>query len=279
MMSTYSISFIRSHFSFEVMVDFDLSLTFRIGPGINEATCFVYKIGADGFDELVAAELEGIARRLAYTATHDRVNDMREELSADLCSTLRSKVATYGLQVMNAKITNVTLPKELRDRLERIAALKTDMSEREKIHKSRIRALEDEAARSIEATRKSNERKLKEIEAEKIRYDIERRVMEESARGRARVEEMKAMTEADLALKRSQGNDMVGKVVARQQAEALMKKAHIQMQTMRIEAEKKIKIEVNKSDAEAAVAESKAVRFISSLRYQCCVWAIGDLFH
>jgi regulator of protease activity HflC (stomatin/prohibitin superfamily) len=249
------------------MVDFDLSLSFRIGPGIEEATSFVYKLGAEQFDGLVAAEVEGTVRRLAYNATHDRVNDLREELSAGMCSTLHSKVAKYGVQVMNVTITNVILPIDIRDRLERIAALKTDMSVREKIHERRIRALEDEAAQSIEATRKSNERKLKEIEAERIRYDVERRIMEEGARGRAKVEEIKAMTDADLALTRSQGNETVGKVVARQQAEALMKQNFIQCQTMRIEAEKKLKIEVKNSEAEAVVAESKAVRFISSLRY------------
>ncbi len=248
---------------FAVLVDFGLSLAFRIGPGIEEAANFVYNLGADLFDELVAAEVEGTVRRLAYTATHDQIDDVQEELSAGVCSTLHSKLATYGVQVMNVTITKVILPIDIRDRLEKIAALKTDMSIREKIHDLRIRAIEDEAAQSTEATRESNERKLKEIEAERIRYDVERRVLEEEARGRARVEEMKAMADADLALQRTRGNEMVGKVVARRQAEALMKKNYIQCQTMRIEAEKKVKIEVKHSETEVVVAESKAVRFIS----------------
>ena len=243
------------------MVDFDLSMSFRIGPGPDEATSFVYKLGADRFDELVAAEMEETVRSLAYGTTHDKVDHLQEEFSAGLLSTLNSKVALYGVQVVNVKITDVTLPADIRDRLEKVAALKTDMSEREKIHEIRIRGLEDEAARSIEVTRISNERRLREIEAERIRYGIERRVAEEGARGRARVEEMKAMTDADGALKRRLGNETVEKVVARQQAEALMKKAHIQCQRMRIEAEKNVDIEVKKSETELADAESKAVRF------------------
>ena len=243
------------------MVDFDLSMSFRIGPGPDEATSFVYKLGADRFDELVSAEMEETVRSLAYGTTHDKVVHLQEEFSAGLLSTLNSKVALYGVQVVNVKITAVTLPADIRDRLERVAALKTDMSEREKIHEIRIRGLEDEAARSIEVTRISNERRLREIEAERIRYGIERRVAEEGARGRARVEEMKAMTDADVALKRSLGNETVEKVAARQQAEALLKKAHLQCQRMRIEAEKNVDIEVKKSEAELADAESKAVRF------------------
>jgi regulator of protease activity HflC (stomatin/prohibitin superfamily) len=244
------------------MVDFDLSMSFRIGPGPDEATSFVYKLGADRFDELAAAEMEETVRSLAYSTTHDKVDDLREEFSVGLLSALNPKFRIYGVQVVAVKITGVALPADIRDRLERITALKTDLSEREKIHKKRIRELEDEAVRSIEVTRMSNERRLREIEAERIRYAIERRVMEEAARGRARVEEMKAMADADVALKRSLGNETVEKVLARQQAEALIKKAHIQCQTMRIEAEKNVNIEVKNSEAELAVAESKAVRFI-----------------
>ena len=260
------------------MVDFDLSMSFRIGPGPDEATSFVYKLGADRFDELVAAEIEETVRSLAYGTTHDKVDHLQEEFSAGLLSTLSSKVAVYGVQVVNV-ITAVTLPRDIRDRLERVAALKTDMSEREKIHEIRIRELEDEAARSIEVTRISNERRLREIEAERIRYGIERRMMEEGARGRARVEEMKAMTDADVALKRSLGNEMVEKVAARQQAEALIKKAHSQCQRMRIEAEKNVIIEVKKSEAELAVAESKAVRFSINVCLKRFYWRLASLLN
>ncbi len=133
------------------------------------------------------------------------------------------------------------------------------MSEQEKSHENRVRVLEDEATRSVETIRKSNARKLQEIEAERMRYDIERREMEESARGRARVEEIKAMTAADVALKKSLGNETVQKVTARQEAKALLKRTHIECQTMRIESEKNVNVEVKRSEAELAVAESKAV--------------------
>jgi len=45
-----------------VMVDINLSLTFAIGPGIDEATDFVYKLGTTRFDEFLTNEVEeGIA--------------------------------------------------------------------------------------------------------------------------------------------------------------------------------------------------------------------------
>lgn len=157
----------------------------------------------------------------------------------------------------------MTLPPDLQERLERTTAFKTKMSEQEKSHENRVRVLEDEATRSIETIRKTNGRKLQEIEAERKRYDIERREMEETARGKARVEEIKAMTDADVALKKSLGSETVQKVKARQDAEALLKRTHLQCQTMKIEAEKKINVEVKHSEADLAVAESKAAAMIA----------------
>ncbi|KAL3767683.1 hypothetical protein ACHAWO_004385 [Cyclotella atomus] len=246
-----------------VMVHVDLSLTFRIGPDADAAANFAYKLGAHRFDELLAAETEESIRGLVYSVTHDRVNDLREEFAFGMLSTLNSKVNMYGVQIMNVKITDVKLPPDLQDRLEKTTAFKTKMSEQEKIHENRVRVLEDEATRSIETIRKSNARKIQEISADRKRYEIERREMEETARGKARVEEIKAMTEADVALKKSLGCETVEKVKARQEAEALLKKTHILCQTIKIEAEQKVAVDTKQSEAELAVAESRAAAMIA----------------
>lgn len=213
----------------------------------------------------MSAETEESIRGLVYSVTHDRVNDLREEFALGMLSTLNSKVNLYGVQIMNVKITDVKLPSDLQERLEKTTAFKTKMSEQEKIHENRVRVLEDEATRSIETIRKSNARKLQEIVANRKRYEIERREMEETARGKARVEEIRAMTEADIALKKSLGCETVEKVKARQEAEALLKKTHIVCQTMKIEAEQKVSVDVKSSEAELAVAESKAVSVFFSM--------------
>merc|ERR1712086_1083146 len=76
-------------------------------------------------------------------------------------------------------------------------------------------------------------------------------------------EEINAMTDADVALKQSLGNETVQKVMARQDAEALLKKTHIQCQTMKIESEKDMNVEVKQSEANLAVSESKAAAMIA----------------
>ena len=83
------------------------------------------------------------------------------------------------------------------------------MGEQEKTHENRIKVLQDGATKDLEIIRKGNARKIQEIVAERKRYEIERREMEEKARGDARVEEVKAMSYADVALKKSKGDDQV----------------------------------------------------------------------
>mmetsp|Transcript_31007 Transcript_31007/g.37844 ORF Transcript_31007/g.37844 Transcript_31007/m.37844 type:complete len:420 (+) Transcript_31007:126-1385(+) len=241
-----------------VMVNVNLSLTFRIGPDVDAARHFVYRLGAMRFDELLSAECEEAIRGLVYGVTHDKVNDLREEFASGMLLTLNSKVNTYGIQILNVKITDVRLPKALQERLERTTAFKTKMAEQEKTHENRIRVLEDEAAKQLETIRKTNARKIQEIVAERTRYAIKRREMEEQARGEARVKEVQAMSQADVNLKKAQGDEVVSKIKARQDAEALLKKTQAQCQKMKIEADKEAHVMVKNSEAQLRVKEAEA---------------------
>uniref|UniRef100_A0A7S2HT50 Band 7 domain-containing protein n=1 Tax=Helicotheca tamesis TaxID=374047 RepID=A0A7S2HT50_9STRA len=246
-----------------VMVNVDLSLTFRIGPDADAARNFVYRLGAHRFDELLSAETEEAIRGLVYSVTHDKVNDLREEFAMGMLSTLNSKTNMYGVQITNVKITDVQLPHDLQLRLERTTAFKTKMGEQEKSHENRVRVLEDEATKELETIRKSNARKLQQIVAEQKRYEIERREMEEKAKGEARVQEVNALTKADVALKNAKGNEVVQKVKARQNAEALLKRTQVKSQTMKIEADQKANVMIKNSEATLKVAESEAAAMIA----------------
>mmetsp|Transcript_31943 Transcript_31943/g.42599 ORF Transcript_31943/g.42599 Transcript_31943/m.42599 type:complete len:412 (-) Transcript_31943:203-1438(-) len=246
-----------------VMVNVDLSLTFRIGPDADAARNFVYRLGAHRFDELLSAETEEAIRGLVYSVTHDKVNDLREEFALGMLSTLNSKVNIYGVQITNVKITDVQLPRELQLRLERTTAFKTKMGEQEKSHENRVRVLEDEATKELETIRKSNARKIQQIVAEQKRYEIERREMEEKAKGEARVQEVTAMTRADVALKKAKGEEVVEKVRARQNAEALLKGTQVKSQTMKIEADRKANVMIKNSEAALKVSESTAAAMIA----------------
>jgi len=246
-----------------IMVDLDLSLTFRVGPDAEAARNFVYRIGANRFDELLAAETEEAIRSLVYSVQHDKVDGLREEFAEGVQNILNDKCNNYGVQILNVKITDVMLPTDLQACLERAASLQAKIFEEEKAHKIRVKTVKEEAAKELEMIRQTNDRKLQEIKAERKRYEIERRELEERARGEARVEEVKAMTEADIALKRAQGDEVVAKVKARQEAEALLKKTQIECQVIKTEAEQKALTMVKESEGELKVAEAKAKAMIA----------------
>lgn len=245
------------------MVNVDLSLTFRIGPDIDAATNFIYGLGAHRFDELLSAVTEESIRGLVYSVTHDKVNDLREEFATGMLKTLNSKTSRYGVQIMNVKITDVVLPRDLQHRLERTTAFKTKMGEQEKSHENRVRVLEDEATKELETIRKTNARRIQDLKAQRKRYEIERRELEEKAKGEARVQEVKAMTAADVALKKAHGDETVAKVHARQNAEALLKKTQVEAQRMRIEAEQEATVMKKNSEAGLKVAESNAAAMVA----------------
>lgn len=245
------------------MVNVDLSLTFRIGPDADAAANFVYRLGAHRFDELLSVQTEEAIRGLVYSVTHDRVNDLREEFALGVLATLNSKLSEYGVQIMNVKITDVTLPTELQQRLERTTAFKTRMGEQEKSHENRVRVLEDNNTKELETIRKTIDRKVQELRAEQKRFEIQEREMTEKARGDTRVLVVQATTEADVALKQAVGDDTVEMVKARQQGEALVKQARVQAETLRIEAKQDTNVMVKNAEADLKSAEAQAEAMIA----------------
>ena len=246
-----------------VMVNVDMSIKFRIGPNVEEARTFVYQIGANRFNSLLTAECEEAMRTLINLITHDRVNDVRREIGSKMLSILNERCNRYGVEIMEVIITSISLPMELQQRLERISTIQTMIRDSQKIHESKIRTLKGEAEKEMEAIRRSNARKVQEITAERKRYEIEQRLIEERAKGESRVQEVEAMTKADVALKKAQGDEHVMKMVARKDAEALLKRTQLECQTLKIEAEQNAIIMVKESEAQLKVTEAQAEALIA----------------
>lgn len=246
-----------------VLVNVDLSLTFRIGPDADAAANFVYKLGAHRFDELLSVQAEEAIRGLVYSVTHDKVNDLREEFALGVLTTLNSKVNEYGVQIMNVKITDCQLPRELQLRLERTTTFKTKISEQAKTHENKVRVLEDQAIKELETIRKTNARKIQELKAERRKYEIQRREIEEKARGEARVDKVQANTKAEIALKHAKGDDLSEMVKAKQSAEALLKHTDVAAKKRQIEAEQNATVVVRQYEAQLKSTEAEAAALVA----------------
>jgi len=247
-----------------VMVSVDLSLTFQIGPDIEAARKFVYRLGPNRFDELLSAETEEAIRGLVYSVTHDKVNDLREEFASNMLATLNSKVEPFGVQILNVKVTNVKLPRDLQERLEHTTAFKTRMEEQEKSHENQIHALKDNAELELETIRKANNRKIQEIVAERAVFETQKREMEEEARGEGRVREVEAKTKAGVSLSIAKGTYLVNKVKGQQHVEEILKTADIGAQRITVEADKEAYVSIRESETGLKVAEYQAEAMVVS---------------
>jgi len=249
-----------------IMVHVDLSLTFQIGPDEEAAKKFVYSLGAYRLDELLSAEAEEAIRGLVYSVTHDKVDDLREDFAQGMLSTLNSKINCYGVRIINVKITDVVLPQQLQDRLESTTAFKTRLGEEEKNHENRVHVLQDEATKGLETILKSNARKIQMLKAEQSRYSLERREMEEKARGEAKIQEMKATYMAVIEKKSVAGNETVEVLNVQRNAEALIKNAELESLKIMIQAKQQAATMIVDSEALIDVAESKAGSMITSAK-------------
>jgi len=246
-----------------VLVNVDLSLTFRIGPDADAAANFVYKLGAHRFDEMLSVQAEEAIRGLVYSVTHDKVNDLREEFALGVLTTLNSKVNQYGVQIMNVKITDCQLPRELQTRLERTTTFKTKISEQAKTHENKVRVLEDEAITELDTIRKTNARKIQELKAERRKFEIQRRATEEKARGEARVDKVQANTEAEVAVKQARGDKISDMFNAKQSAEGLLKRTDVETKKRQIEAEQDANVVIRKYEAQLKTAEAEAAALVA----------------
>lgn len=241
-----------------------MTIVFRIGPTMEGARKFVYHIGANRFNTLLSIESQEAVRTIIHTISFDLVQAQRRDIASKLLTILRNKYCNqYGVDMMDVTIARIILPSEIQVQLERITSHQQAIQQSQKLHKSKVRTLKSEAQKEMESIRTSNQRKLQEIIAQRNKHEIEHRLVQERTRGESRVEEVKAMTDAEIALLRAEGEERVMKVVAMKEAEALLKQAQLECQKLRIEAEQKAIIMVKESEAQKKVAEAQAQSIIA----------------
>ena len=242
-----------------VMVNVDLSLTFRIGPDVDAASTFVYRLGAERLNELLSSVAEESIRGLVYSVTHDKVNDLREDFALGMLTTLNQRTASYGIQILNVKITEVILPRDLWQRLERTTAFKTKLGEQEKTFENKVKVMNDEHVTKLQSIERENARKIQNLTAEQERFtSAERREMEEKAIGQARVREVNYVSEADVLMRKALGDEKASKTNAKQNAEAILKKTEVDCDKMLVDAKQNARVDVKNAEAQLKVVEANA---------------------
>jgi len=241
-----------------VMVDINLSLTFRIEKNREDAEAFVYRLGTTRFDEFLAAEVEEGIRGLVYSVTHDRVNDLREEFAQGMLAALAKKFQPFGVSIRNVKITEVRLPKHVADTLESTTTYKTRLGEVAKKHENTVRVLADEAAQSIEQIVRTNARRKQDLLAQCARYQVEHKEIIDEMVGSARVTEMEAKSKMDVAVGQAQGDLEVATAEGNREAERIVRTAEIAGNERKVRVNQAASVKILESEAVLRSAENNA---------------------
>jgi len=247
-----------------VMVDINLSLTFRIEKNREDAEAFVYKLGTSRFDEFLAAEVEEGIRGLVYSVTHDRVNDLREEFAQGMLAALAKKFQPYGVSIRNVKITEVRLPQHVADTLEQTTTFKSRIAEVSKKHENTIRVLTDESAQAIEQIVRTNARRKQDLLAQCGRYQIEHKEIIDEMVGSARVTEMEAKSKMDVAVGQAKGDLEVATAEGNKEAERIVRHAEITCNERRVKVDQTAGVKVLESEAVLRSAENQAQALVAS---------------
>merc|ERR1719230_2149474 len=231
------------------MVDINLSLTFSIGPGVDEATDFVYKLGSSRFDEFLTNEVEEGIRGLVYSVTHDRVNDLREEFAQGMLASLSRKFLPFGVQIKNVKITDVALPPVLAQNLEQTTTFRSRIAEVAKKHENSIRVLQDESAQQLEAIVRNNARRKQDLLAQCQRYEIEHKEIIDEVVGSTRVQEIEVQSKMDVAIAQAKGSLEIAQAEGQKEAEEIVRQAQIAADKKKVEVDQQANVIVLESES------------------------------
>merc|ERR1712087_325319 len=247
-----------------VMIDINLSLTFRIDRNVDDAKAFVYELGTTRFDEFLSAEVEEGIRGLVYSVTHDRVNDLREEFAQGMLAALAKKFLPFGVQIRNVKITEVRLPKHVADTLEQTTTFRSRISEVAKKHENTIRVLTDESSQEFEQIVRSNQRRKQDVLAQCQRYEIEHKEIIDEMVGSARVQEMEAKSKMDVAIGQAQGDLEVAQAEGARNAEEIRRRMQIKCEERKVQVDQAANVICLDSEARLKAAENNAQALVAA---------------
>lgn len=196
-----------------VMVKVDLLLLFHV----EDPESFVYKLGAEKFDDLLASSAEEAIRSLVRSTTHDKAYELRGKGAGEMISGLNEQFRDFGVVFTSATITNVVLPEDLAKALENQTLYETKKREQEKHQEYQLKVLYDKEALSREELNKKNERLAADEEAKRDRQLIMKESAEIEAAKHKRLAEIEAEEEASVLATRAEGELQASK----KRAEAL----------------------------------------------------------
>jgi len=154
----------------DVMARVDLTLVFNI----DNATTFVYKIGATHFNEMLKAVAEEALRGLVRSIDHTSIYELRSSAADQLLSVLNRTFKEFGVLFVSTTVTNVLLPADLSQCLEEASKIDSQIHEATRSQEFKLKKMNDQAELEMKEITLQNEREDADLIATRERLAIEK---------------------------------------------------------------------------------------------------------
>jgi len=166
---TYNYDVVACPTADNVMVEVDVTLVFRISHARN----FCLRLGAQKFDDMLKAVCEEAIRSMVRKINHKVVYELRGSGAGELLAIIKKKFENFGVTFDNATITQVLLPNDVAEALQRITQLSQQMKEHVKSHEFEVKQMNDKHDLALQELNLEHERIKAELKAEKERLRID----------------------------------------------------------------------------------------------------------
>ena len=246
-----------------VFVDINLSINLAIGNEYDRVNAFVYQLGAERLDAYLVMQVEESIRTLVYGVDHSRVNDLRSEFATEMMRTLSSKLVPLGVDVRNVKITAVSLPQELQNRLEATTAFKTKIKEEAKNHEHRLQQISNDNEQKLAAIRQHHSIKQQQLKAEQERYEVTMDEKLSVAESNRKVNLEYAHAERQISVTKVKGEIDSSSYDARASKDRVISTAQISAEKMLHDASMQSKVKLVEAQSTESLAKDKAEEIIA----------------
>lgn len=242
-----------------VMVEVDVSVTFQIGPTIDDARNFVYRLGAHRFDELLGAEIDEVIRGLVHRVPALKVHDLREEFASEAVQSLNHVLHEYGIMITAVKITGVKLPERLEDVLMECSSFQTAMVAQENLHMYNMQKMSDKYDLSIATIRAVNQRTIQEVRADCVVRLAERNASETEATAQREVASTNAEETKGVDILKASAQVSAAEDDGSRSKVELVERTLADTEARRVRADQHYLSTVMRADAAFKVAENQAL--------------------
>jgi len=238
-----------------VMARVDLTYVFFIEKPVT----FVYKLGATHFNEMLKAVSEEATRGLVRSIYHTAIYELRSSAADQLLSVLNRTFKEFGVNFINATVTNVALPEDLSQMLEEASKIESQIREVIRSQEFELKKYNDKQDLLMKELELKNERAAAALEAEKgiLAIEMAAKVEEAERLGKDRVMKELQVTETEKV--RAMASLRDDQTKAQLEVDAMIQDAELQSTKRKREIDMWAQTELAKLEAKLQKVKNEAV--------------------